>query len=113
MIGGLVARHTITRKRPVMVSDGRGGQEPDYTTTTDVDLPGWAVDAGNTVQDLTNRDGDSIEWTLRGPFTADIDRRDLVTLFGQDYQIEGAVRRQPGPSALTSHTIVQLIRWEG
>lgn len=113
MISGLVARHPIIRKRPTLVSDGRGGTEPDYTTTTNVTIPGWAADAGNTVEDRTNRDGTSIEWTLRGPHAADVQRHDLVELFGDDYQIDGDVMRQPGPTAATSHTILRLVKWVG
>ena len=113
MIGGLVARHSIVRKRPTMVSDGRGGQEPDYASTTDIAITGWAADAGNTVEDTTNRDGASIEWTLRGPFDADVQRHDLITLFGDDYLIDGEVLRQPGPTGATSHTILRLVRWVG
>lgn len=113
MIGGLVARHTITRERPVMVDDGRGGSDPDYSAATAVDLRGWALDAGNTLGDAQNRDGVLIQWTARGPFDADVERRDRITVFGEVFQIDGAVVRQPGPAAATSHTILLLRRWEG
>lgn len=113
MISGLVARHTLTRERPVRVADGRGGEKLDFTAATPVPLAGWALDAGNTVADAENRDGASIEWTARGPFAADVERHDRIVLFGEQYQIVGGVRRQPGPSPLTSHTILLLKRWEG
>ncbi|WP_159576097.1 hypothetical protein [Microbacterium sp. 8M] len=113
VIGGLVDRHTLVRERPVMVDDGRGGLEPDSTTATPVDLPGWALDAGATVADLQNRDGALIQWTARGPFDADVQRHDRITVFGEKFQIDGAVVRQPGPSPRTSHTILLLKNWEG
>lgn len=113
MIGGLTSRHTITRERPVMISDGRGGVEADFTGAVAVELGGWALDAGNTLADAQNRDGALVQWTARGPFSADVERHDRISVFGEQFQIDGAVRRQPGPSSLTSHTILLLVNWEG
>ena len=113
MIAGLTSRHTLVRERPTMVDDGRGGHEPDFSTASSVDLPGWALDAGATIRDAQQRDGAKIVWTARGPYAADVERHDRIVVFGEAFQIEGAVIRQPGPSALTSHTILQLVRWEG
>lgn len=113
MISGLTTRHTIQRERPTMVADGRGGTEADFTGAPLVDLEGWGLDAGNTLRDAQNRDGALAAWTARGPFDADVQRHDRITVFGEQYQINGDVIRQPGPTALTSHTILLLIRWEG
>ncbi|QTV79483.1 hypothetical protein [Microbacterium sp. NIBRBAC000506063] len=96
-----------------MVTDGRGGREPDFTGATSVDLDGWALDAGNTLADQQNRDGALIQWTARGPFDADIDRHDRITVSGEQFKIDGAVIRQPGPTAATSHTILLLAKWKG
>lgn len=96
-----------------MVDDGRGGLEADFAGVSPVELDGWALDAGATVKDLQNRDGASISWTARGPITADVERHDRITVFGERFQINGDVVRQPGPTALTSHTILLLERWEG
>lgn len=113
MIGGLVARHTISRERPLLVDDGRGGERKDFSNATPVELSGWALDSGVTTKDAEHRDGASIEWTARGPFGADVERHDRITVFGELYQIDGAVMRQPGPTGVTSHTILLLKRWEG
>lgn len=114
MIGGLVARHTLTRRRPNRVPDGRGGERLEWPDpSADVALPGWSLDAGNTVEDIQNRDGALIQWTARGPFNADVERHDHLFVFGEEYEIDGAVRRQPGPTAMTAHTILLLKRWEG
>ncbi|TCJ28760.1 hypothetical protein E0W80_04475 [Microbacterium sp. PI-1] len=113
MIGGIVARHSLVRERPQMVDDGRGGVEADFTNATPTDLHGWALDAGNTVADLQNRDAASIRWTARGPFDADVERHDRIVVFGEQFKIDGAVVRQPGPSPRTSHTILMLVSWEG
>lgn len=113
MITGPTAQHALLRERPTATPDGRGGTDYDYDGAVAVSLPGWALDAGPTVGDLQNRDGVEIVWTARGPYAADIERHDRITVLGEKYRIEGAVRRQPGPSALTSHTILELKRWDG
>ena len=113
MIGGLVARHAITVVRAPLVDDGRGNKARDWANAAEAPSPGWAVDAGATLDDTTNRDGASTEYTLRGPLAADVLATDRVRLFGDLYLIDGAVLRQPGVSPATSHTIIRLIRWEG
>jgi hypothetical protein len=97
-----------------MVDDGRGGVEATYPDPVVADaLSGWALDAGNTLADAQNRDGALIQWTARGPFAADVERHDLIVVFGEKFQIDGGVVRQPGPSSTTSHTILLLKAWEG
>ena len=113
MIAGLTSRHALVRERPTMVDDGRGGQEADFSAAVGVDLPGWALDAGATTRDAQNRDATSIVWTARGPFAADVERHDRIVVFGEQFQIDGDVVRQPGPSAFTSHTILLLKKWVG
>lgn len=113
MISGAVARHPITVIRAPLVDDGRGNERRDWANPTETTIPGWAVDVGNTTADTVNRDGASIEYTVRGPLSADVDGSDRVVLLGNTYEVNGGVRRQPGPSPLTSHTILLLTRWEG
>lgn len=113
MIGGAVARHSIDVLRAPLIDDGRGNRSPDWSNQTETASPGWAIDTAATAEDETHRTGDSISYTLRGPFAADVIATDRVRLFGETFQITGGVLRQPGPSALTSHTIIQLTRWEG
>lgn len=96
-----------------MVPDGRSGREASFQGVQKVDLHGWALDAGDTRRDAVNRDGALIQWTARGPFTADVERHDRITVFGERFQIDGGVIRQPGPTSLTSHTILSLAKWAG
>lgn len=96
-----------------MVDNGRGGLEADFTNATVAPLAGWALDAGSTIADLQNRDGAAIRWTARGPYAADVERHDRITVLGEQFKIDGAVVRQPGPSERTSHTILLLVNWEG
>lgn len=113
MIGGIVARFTLQRERPLRVADGHGGFEDDFTGVPLVPLPGWAVDAGATVEDTQNRDGALIRFTVRGPIDSDVLAGDRITYDGDRYQIEGAPAKQPGPSSRTSHVTLLLKRWEG
>lgn len=114
MISGLVARHTIIRKRPTMISDGRGGERADWTGPPDeLEIPGWAVDVGNTAEDTQNRAGTLQQQTIQGPYQADVREHDHIVFDGTTYEIDGEPRRQPGPSDLTSHTILLLKRWKG
>lgn len=113
MIGGVIARHPIVRVRAPLVDDGRGNLARDWDEATEATIPGWAVDVGSTVEDTVNRDGSAVEYTIRGPLAADVAATDRVRFMGGLYEIAGGVLRQPGPSALTSHTIIRLSLWEG
>ncbi|MGO3844465.1 hypothetical protein [Agrococcus casei] len=113
MIAGAVARHTITIVRAPLVDDGRGNRTRDWTTAAELESTGWAIDAGSTSEDEANRDGSSTAYTLRGPLVADVTATDRVRLFGELFVIDGGVLRQPGPTPLTSHSIIRLERWEG
>ena len=113
MLPGLTTRHSLIGERPHRVDDGRGGDRADFTGIIGVVLPGWGLDAGSTTNDTKNRDGASISWTARGPYNADVERHDRITVLGEWYKINGAVVRQPGPTPATSHTILLLERWDG
>lgn len=113
MISGVVARHTITVVRAPLVDDGRGNRARDWPNAAEHTLGGWAIDTGGTTEDESNRDGSSTEYLLRGPIEADVVATDRVRLFGALFHINGGVLLQPGPTALTSHAILRLTRWEG
>lgn len=113
MIGGQVDRHTIVVRRAPLVDDGRGNEARDWSAAVDIDSRGWAIDTSGSADDTANRDGASNTYTLRGPFTADVRATDRVVLFGEEFLISGSVQRQPGVTAMTSHTLIVLNRWEG
>lgn len=109
----LVFRHTLTRLRASLVDDGHGNQESDWTAPDEQAIPAWAIDAGDTTADRTNRDGSSVSYTIRGPMDADVQAGDRFRWLTDVYTIDGAILRQPGPTARTSHCIVRLVKWEG
>ncbi|OAZ40946.1 hypothetical protein A9Z40_03120 [Microbacterium arborescens] len=113
MIGGHVARLAIGVVRAPLMDDGRGNQARDWRAAKEHESKGWAIDAGTGAEDVVNRDGVAIEYTLRGPFDADVLASDRVRLMGGLYTIDGPVARQPGPSPRTAHSIIRLISWEG
>lgn len=112
MIGGAVARHTVTiRRAPVRVE--RGNEVFDWAAAVDSSSAGWAVDESGSSEDEAHRNGASVSYVVRGPFDADVRHTDRVVLFGDVFVIAGGVRRQPGPTALTSHTVLTLTVWVG
>ena len=113
VIGGQVDRHSVIVRRAPLVDDGRGNEMPDWNAAVDIVSPGWAIDTSGSADDTANRDGASNTYTLRGPFAADVRATDRVVLFGEVFLISGSVQRQPGVTAMTSHTLVVLNRWEG
>jgi hypothetical protein len=110
---GLLDRHSIVRKRPAYVSDGRGGTKADWAVNQPVTIRGWQVDAGDTSADIQNRDGSLVVYTIRGPFDADVRGDDRIVLSGEEFEIDGGVLRQPGVTDRTAHCILRLTRWEG
>ena len=112
MIGGRVARHTLGILRAAETSDGRRTVR-DWPNATTTPSPGWALDVGDTAVDNAQREGGSVAYTARGPFDADVQQTDRVVILGETFLIDGAVVRQPGPTARTSHTILRLVRWVG
>lgn len=108
MIGGPVARHTLGIRRPAGTENGHGNTVRTYPGSASHQSPGWALDAGTTSESRDGRLGIIYAYTARGPFDADVIDGDRVDVFGSTYDIDGGVVRQPGPSAMTSHTILQL-----
>ena len=108
MIGGLASRHTVDIIRGTEVDDGRGGTIIDMSSATRTPSEGWAVDAGDTTENVDGRDSTTVHYTIRGPLTADVRPADQIDLFGIDHEIVGGVLRQPGPTPRTSHTILRL-----
>lgn len=113
MIGGAVDRQKIVVVRAPLVDDGRGNQTRDWANAAETESEGWAVDTAAAADDVANRDGASVAYLLRGPYRADVEDTDRVRLFGALYEVTAGVLRQPGVTPRTSHTILQLTRWEG
>lgn len=105
------ATQTITRQRPAMVDDGHGNRVPDWTSTTDVVIPGCSVQPGATAEDNANRDGVLIHWTVYAPSTVDVQADDAVVYEGTRYAVNGNPARWG--SGILNHVSIQLRRWEG
>ena len=104
---------TVIRKRAPLVDDGQGGEERDWSAAVSEDIGGWGVSAGGTDEDESRREGSRVDYVIRGPFDADVHPSDRIVLFGEEFEIDGGVLRQPSPTGLAAHSIVRLRRWEG
>jgi hypothetical protein len=110
----LIFNQTLERLRVEMTTDRHGNDVPgDWDSAAAVPMKLWAIDAGDTSEDIESREGSVVEYTARKRGEADLRDSDRIRYRGTVYQIEGAIRFQPGPSRLTSHTIVRLRRAEG
>jgi hypothetical protein len=111
----LVFRHTLLRRRSTGTTEDRHGNAvSDWSSPDELPIPGWAVDAGDTTQDLVGRDGSTVAYTVRKKgLDVDVTGSDRLVLFGEEFPVYGDVLRQPGATDATSHTIVRLIRAEG
>jgi len=113
MIAGVVARHPLGRLRPTTRTNAHGRDDETYPAPADAVAVGrWAIDAGDTTEDAVNRSGTEVTYTARGPFAADVRPGDRIVYAGDVYRIVGGILRQQGTSAVTSHTIIRLSRWE-
>lgn len=102
-----IFRHDIGVLRPTVVVDGSGDDKlvyPDLATPTG----GWAIDTTGTQEDTDGRSGTISRMTVRRRGAPVVLASDRLVWLGAVYEIEGDVQYQPGPSALTSHTIVSL-----
>jgi hypothetical protein len=110
----LVFNQTITRRRAPSSTNSRGEVVRSWDSAVDAPLSGWALDAGDTSEVNDGRDGIVRVWTARcRSLTVDLVDSDRVVVFGVEYLIDGAVLRQPGPSSMTSHTILRLVHVDG
>jgi hypothetical protein len=109
-----VFSHTVGILRPTVAQDSAGDDVVSWAGVVPISSSGWAVGVGDATENNDARDGVTATYTLvkRG-LDVDVRPTDRVRLFGEDYEVDGEVLRQPGPSSLTSHTIVRLKRAEG
>lgn len=109
-----VFRHTVDVIRGVREKDRYNNDVTRWANAPETPDRGWAVDVGDTSSDRDGREGVVVTYTLRkrGP-KAEILPTDRIRLFGEVFTIQGDVVYQPGPSRMTSHTILRLKRSEG
>ena len=107
------ARQTVTRERPIRVSDGRGGFEDDWTTPNTLTLDRCTVQPGASAEDLTTRAGVLIAWTVMVAGEPDVLASDRVVVRGVPYSIDGEPARWPSATGGLDNTVLLLKRWEG
>lgn len=107
----MIDNQEILRERPVRADDGYGGQEDDWSTPDSLLIGGCSVQPGASEEDLQNRSGTLIQWTVYAPGHPDVQEGDRVLFEGEWYAVDGRPARWPG--AAVRHTVILLKAWEG
>lgn len=109
----MIDNETFTRKRYPLIDDGHGGQYPDRSAEPEVlVIRGCDIQPGATQEDLQNRDGALVQWTVFAPGHPDVRATDDGEYRGVDYSVEGMPAPWPGSPAV-KHTVIMLKAWEG
>lgn len=103
-------RDTITRLRAGETTD-HGNVVPDWGAPDSLTITGCDVQPGASQEDLANRDGVLIRWTVYGPYDADVNARDRVVWDGATYEVDGNPARWQGLGL--DHTVILLKDWDG
>lgn len=108
------ARATITRLRPVLITDGHGNTVPDWSQPpAELPIGGCSVQPAATAEVLTSRDTVQDQWTVWAPRFADITASDRVRWRGIDYEVLGQPAAWDSPTGALSHQQFNMQRWEG
>lgn len=105
------ATQSITRLRPTTSVDSHGNDSVGWDDADDLVINFCSVQPGATDEDLQNREGVLIQWTVYAPAGADVRATDAVVFEGVRYAVDGEPKRWK--SGLLDHTVIALIRWEG
>lgn len=104
------ARDSIVRLRAPLVMD-HGSPVANWDDASEVVLDDWLLQPGASLEDLTNRQGVSIEWTAYGPYDADVIASDRIRLPSGDYSVIGEPERWKSPTGRLNAIKVLLQRW--
>ena len=105
------ATQKVQIERPALVPDGHGNVTPDWAASTTFEIGGCSVQPGDATEDLTNRDGRRIDFTVFFPAEADVKRHDRVWHGGAAYLIDGAPLHWS--TGVLDHVVARIYEWEG
>lgn len=105
------ATQTITRVRPTTTTDAHGNEAADWDDANELVIRYCSVQPGATEEDLQNREGVLIQWTVYAPAGADVRATDAVDFQGVRYAVDGEPKRWM--TGILDHTVIALRRWEG
>lgn len=106
------ATEPLTRERPQRADDGHGGYDDDWSEPDVLELFG-SVQPGASAEELQNRDGTLIQWTVYLQGRPDVRSTDRVMYDGEPYAIDGQPARWKSPTGALDNTVLLLKRWEG
>lgn len=113
MTGIQFATDTITVLRAVAAVDRYGDTISGWDTPTETDLVGCRVQPAAGPEDTVDRDQITRRWLLFAPPGADILATDRIRWNGDDYDIDGELRRWSSPTGRLAHIEADLTRVEG
>lgn len=105
------ATQSITRVRASTTEDIYHNDVVDWGLASETLISGCSVQPGATTEDLINRDGVLIQWTVFAPSGTDIEATDRVKYLGATYEIDGEPDRWA--TGVLDHVRFFLKRWEG
>ena len=103
------ATKTLVRERPERVADGHGGYEDDWSDPDELTLENCSMQPGASAEDLVNREGVRIDWTVFVGGHPDVRFGDRVKDGHTPYAVVGEPEKWP----LLEHTKILLSRWAG
>lgn len=113
MTGIAFHTHTVTVLRGAATVDRYGDPIDGWSTATETEITGCRVQPAAGPEDTVDRNQITRRWLLFVPPGADIRATDRVRWDGDDYDIDGEIRRWPSVSGRLAHLEADLIRVEG
>ena len=99
--------HSVTVIRAALVSDGKGGQRRDWTSTTATSSSAWVQPVSST-EDTDGQERVVARWRIFLPAGADVLSTDRIGFSGDTYFVDGEV--QPWDSGTGPHHAEAFLR---
>ena len=98
--------------KPSIVTDARNNETADFDAPLWTETwTQWRAQPGASPEVLGGRDTSTVAWSLYLPAGTPVDASCRVTLYGDDYAVDGMPQRWDGYTARLSHVLVLLQRW--
>lgn len=106
-------RDTVTRLRATAGTNRYGDVVTDWATPDQRDITGCRVTPALGTEMVVDRDQVIRRWVLSAPYGADVLATDRIRWQGNDYEIDGEVRRWPSPTGAMAHIEADLLLVQG
>ena len=106
------ANDEITIITPSWVEE-RGKQIPDYRNGVRTVVKGCSVQPGGQTENLAGRQAVEVRFTVYAPPGVRVDAHDAVEYEGTLFQVDGGALLWKSPTGSVSHSVMNLVDWEG